>query len=275
MAQLLQAIDEAVAYIRTRTDLVPQYGIILGTGLGNLAKELDIVAQFSYRALPHFPISTVESHSGRLLLGYLGGKPVMVMQGRFHYYEGYTLQEVTFPVRVMRSLGVERLIVSNAAGSVSPHIRTGSLMIIEDHINLLGKSPLMGKNYDELGPRFPDMSQPYDPIMIAIAERIAQERGYFVHKGVYAAVPGPNLETKAEYTYLHRIGADAVGMSTVPEIIVGVHSGMRTFALSAITDDGYPPQRVKPVSLEDVVRVANYLEPQMTDIIKGIIEQLD
>ncbi|MBK8471958.1 MAG: purine-nucleoside phosphorylase [Sphingobacteriales bacterium] len=275
MAQLLQAIDEAVAYIRTRTDLVPQYGIILGTGLGNLAKELDIVAQFSYRALPHFPISTVESHSGRLLLGYLGGKPVMVMQGRFHYYEGYTLQEVTFPVRVMRSLGVERLIVSNAAGSVSPHIRTGSLMIIEDHINLLGKSPLMGKNYDELGPRFPDMSQPYDSIMIAIAERIAQERGYFVHKGVYAAVPGPNLETKAEYTYLHRIGADAVGMSTVPEIIVGVHSGMRTFALSAITDDGYPPQRVKPVSLEDVVRVANYLEPQMTDIIKGIIEQLD
>ncbi|MCC7222266.1 MAG: purine-nucleoside phosphorylase [Chitinophagales bacterium] len=275
MAQLLQAIDEAVAYIRTRTDLVPQYGIILGTGLGNLAKELDIVAQFSYRALPHFPISTVESHSGRLLLGYLGGKPVMVMQGRFHYYEGYTLQEVTFPVRVMRSLGVERLIVSNAAGSVSPHIRTGSLMIIEDHINLLGKSPLMGKNYDELGPRFPDMSQPYDSIMIAIAERIAQERGYFVHKGVYAAVPGPNLETKAEYTYLHRIGADAVGMSTVPEIIVGVHSGMRTFALSAITDDGYPPQRVKPVSLEDVVRVANFLEPQMTDIIKGIIEQLD
>lgn len=275
MAQLLQAIDEAVAHIRTRTDLAPQYGIILGTGLGNLAKELDIVAQFSYRGLPHFPISTVESHSGRLLLGYLGGKPVMVMQGRFHYYEGYTLQEVTFPVRVMRCLGVERLIVSNAAGSVSPHIRTGSLMIIEDHINLLGKSPLMGKNYDELGPRFPDMSQPYDPTMIAIAERIAQERGYFVHKGVYAAVPGPNLETKAEYTYLHRIGADAVGMSTVPEIIVGVHSGMRTFALSAITDDGYPPQRVKPVSLEDVVRVANYLEPQMTDIIKGIIEQLD
>lgn len=275
MAQLLQAIDEAVAHIRTRTDLVPQYGIILGTGLGNLAKELDIVAQFSYRGLPHFPISTVESHSGRLLLGYLGGKPVMVMQGRFHYYEGYTLQEVTFPVRVMRRLGVERLIVSNAAGSVSPHIRTGSLMIIEDHINLLGKSPLMGKNYDELGPRFPDMSQPYDPIMIATAERIAQERGYFVHKGVYAAVPGPNLETKAEYTYLHRIGADAVGMSTVPEIIVGVHSGMRTFALSAITDDGYPPQRVKPVSLEDVVRVANYLEPQMTDIIKSLIGQLD
>lgn len=273
MYDLLEAIAETTAYIRSHTDLVPQYGIILGTGLGNLAGEIDIRCEFSYCDLPHFPVSTVESHSGRLLFGYLSGKSVVAMQGRFHYYEGYTMQQVTFPVRVMRRLGVERLIVSNAAGSVNGHIPCGSLMIIEDHINLLPQNPLVGKNYDTLGVRFPDMSQPYDADMRRVAARIARQNGYQCYKGVYAAVSGPNLETKAEYAYMNRIGADAVGMSTVPEVIVGVHSGMKIFALSAITDEGYPADKVKVVSLEDVVRVANTLEPQIATIIKGIIAE--
>lgn len=275
MENLLQKLAETVAFIQAKAPIAPKVGIILGTGLGNLAKEIDARYVLEYADIPHFPVSTVESHSGKLIFGYLEGKPVVAMQGRFHYYEGYTMQQVTFPVRVMKQLGVNHLFVSNASGSTSEHIAIGALMILRDHINLQPSNPLIGKNYNELGPRFPDMSRPYDAELIEKGMAVARKYGFDCHTGVYASVPGPNLETKAEYTYLHRIGADAVGMSTVPEVLVAVHGNMKVFAISVITDEGYPPEKIKEVSLEDVVKVASTTEPKMATIIREVIAGLE
>ena len=275
MKNLIEQLHETTNYIQQQTNsFAPQFGIVLGTGLGGLVQDIDIAYTLSYTDIPHFPVSTVESHSGKLIFGMLGGKPVVAMQGRFHYYEGYTMQQITFPIRVMKQLGIERLIVSNAAGGTSEKTRCGTVMIINDHINLHPANPLIGKNYDELGPRFPDLSQPYDPEMIAIALKIAQKHHIPHETGVYASVTGPNLETRAEYTYMNRIGADAVGMSTIPEVLVGVHSGLKIFAASVITDEGYPPERIKETSLEDVIRIAQATEPHLTQIIRELIAAL-
>ncbi|MFM7661887.1 MAG: purine-nucleoside phosphorylase, partial [Bacteroidota bacterium] len=214
---MLEKIKESAAFIQSKTSITPSIGIILGTGLGGLVKEINVIDTISYENIPNFPVSTVESHSGKLIFGELGGKKVVAMQGRFHYYEGYSLQQVTFPVRVMKLLGIERLFVSNASGGVNPEFEVGEIMIQDDHINLFPGNPLIGKNIDELGPRFPDMSDPYDPVMIALAKQIASENNIKVSVGIYAGLTGPTLETPAEYQYVRNIGADAVGMSTVPE----------------------------------------------------------
>ncbi len=272
---LLERIEESTAYIKSQCSFKPVYGIILGTGLGNLVSEIDIKQEIPYTDIPHFPLSTLEFHKGKLIFGYIGEKPIVAMQGRFHYYEGYTMQEVTFPVRVLKALGISHLFISNAAGSVSESIEKGHLMIIEDHINLQPSNPLIGVNHEELGPRFPDMSEPYAQDLVQKGMAIAEKNGIVCHKGVYVSVPGPNLETKAEYVYLNRIGADAVGMSTVPEVIVGVHSGLKIFGISVITDEGYPPEKVKLVTLEDVLAVAKVAEPKMTLLLKELISSLD
>jgi purine-nucleoside phosphorylase len=274
MENLIQKLEETTLFIKDRISLMPKIGIILGTGLGNLAGEIEVHDELQYKDIPNFPLSTVESHSGRLLFGTLSGKPVVAMQGRFHYYEGYSMQQVTFPVRVMKQLGVENLFISNAAGGMGKHLDKGDLLIIDDHINLHPDNPLRGKNYDELGPRFPDMSRAYDSDLIKKAMEIGRKHHIRCHTGVYASVTGPNLETKAEYAYLYRIGADAVGMSTVPEVIVAVHCGLSVFAISVITDIGYPPERVEVVSVEDVIAVAKAAEPNMTLIMKKLIESL-
>lgn len=270
---MLNKINEAAAYIRSKTSIQPEVGIILGTGLGGLVKEIEIIDEISYENIPHFPVSTVESHKGKLIFGKLGGKSVIAMQGRFHYYEGYNMQEVTFPVRVMKMLGIGRLFVSNASGGVNPEFEVGEIMIINDHINLMPAHPLIGKNIDELGPRFPDMSEPYDLEMIALAEKIAQELHIKVSTGVYLGLTGPTLETPAEYKYVRIIGADAVGMSTVPEVIVARHMEIPTFAISIITDLGVPG-KIKKVSVEDVIEVASCQEPKMTRIMKELISRI-
>lgn len=273
MSSLIQKIKESLELINTYTKEQYPIGIILGTGLGGLVKEIEIEHQIEYEKIPHFPISTVESHHGRLIFGKISEKKVVVMQGRFHYYEGYSMQEVTYPIRVMKFLGVKTLLVSNACGCMNRDYRKGDLMIIEDHINLLGDNPLIGKNEDELGPRFPDMSEPYSKELISLAEQIAKEKNIKVHKGVYVAVPGPNLETKAEYKFLSQIGADVVGMSTVPENIVANHMGIKVFGMSIITDECFP-ENLKPVVLEEIIEAANKAEPKMTLIFKELIERL-
>lgn len=272
---MLNQIKESVEFIRTKTHLTPKVGVILGTGLGSLAKEVQIETTISYEDIPHFPVSTVESHSGKLLFGQLGGKPVVVMQGRFHYYEGYTLQQATFPVRVMKALGITHLFISNACGSVHKDYKKGSLMVINDHINLLPENPLRGKNYEELGPRFPDMSQPYNKKLIRKAMQLANELNLpiEVNEGIYAAVPGPNLETSAEYKYLGIIGAHVVGMSTVPEVLVAVHASLEVMAISVITDEGFHDV-LEPVTVADVIEVASKAEPQMTKLMLAVIESL-
>src|SRR5690554_8048296 len=270
---MLTQINEAVKYLQSHTEAKPQVGVILGTGLGGLVNEINITKQISYEDIPHFPVSTVEGHSGRLIFGELGGKQVMAMQGRFHFYEGYTLQQVTFPIRVMNALGIERLVVSNASGGVNPDFEIGEIMLINDHINLFPGNPLIGKNIDELGPRFPDMSDAYDVEMIQLAEKIAAELDIRVAKGVYAGLTGPTLETPAEYKMIHILGADAVGMSTVPEVIVARHMEIPCFAISIITDLGVEGKIVK-VSGQDVIDVANQTEPKMTKIIKELIARV-
>ena len=270
---LLTQMKEAVDFINTKTQVNPSIGIILGTGLGGLVKEIEIIDEIAYQDIPHFPVSTVESHSGKLIFGKLGGKSVVAMQGRFHYYEGYTMQQVTFPVRVMKSLGIERLFVSNASGGVNPDFEVGEIMILNDHINLFPAHPLIGKNYPELGPRFPDMSDPYDESMIALARMIAAENNIKISVGTYAALTGPTLETPAEYKYVRVIGADAVGMSTVPEVIVARHMEIPCFAISIITDLGVPG-KIKKVSVEDVIAVASRQEPKMTLIMSELIARL-
>jgi len=273
MTDLRERIDDAVLFIRTRTRARPPIGIILGTGLGGLAKEMRKETVIDYADIPHFPVSTVESHHGKLIFGTLAGKKVVAMQGRFHKYEGYTLQQVTFPVRVMKFLGVERLLISNAAGALNPLFRKGDVMVMTDHINLLGDNPLIGPNDESLGPRFPDMSEPYDRKLIALAERAALDLKIGVQKGVYVAMQGPNLETKAEYRFLRTIGADAVGMSTVPEDIVAVHMGIRVLGFSILTDECFP-DALKPVTLPEVLKVAAKAEPKMTAIMKEVVRRM-
>ncbi len=270
---MLTQFKESVAYIKTRTNVEPTIGIILGTGLGGLVKEIKIIDEIPYGEIPNFPVSTVESHSGKLIFGELGGKSVVAMQGRFHYYEGYSLQQVTFPVRVMKLLGIERLFVSNASGGVNPDFEVGEIMIQDDHINLFPGNPLIGKNFDELGPRFPDMSEPYDHKMIELAKKIAAENNIKVSVGTYAGLTGPTLETPAEYQYVRNTGADAVGMSTVPEVIVANHMEIPCFAISIITDLGVKG-KIKKVSLQDVIDVASRQEPKMTMIMKELIARV-
>jgi purine-nucleoside phosphorylase len=267
------AIERATAAIRARFDMRPDAAIILGTGLGKLAGEVDAHAVIDYAEIPGFPLSTVESHSGRLLCGTLGGKPVVAMQGRFHRYEGYTLQQVTFPVRVMRALGAETLIASNACGGLNPLWSAGDLMLIADHINLLGDSPLIGPNDDRLGPRFPDLSAPYDSALRDLARVVAADTKVTLREGVYVAVAGPNLETRAEYRFLRAIGADVVGMSTVPEVIVAIHAGMRVLGLSIITDMCLP-DALEPATVERIIAVANRAEPSLTQLVRGVLERM-
>jgi purine-nucleoside phosphorylase len=273
MSDLIKMINDAIEVIRKKSKSKFEIGIILGTGLGGLVKDIEIEAEIDYSEIPYFPLSTVESHQGKLILGKINGKSVIAMQGRFHFYEGYSMQQITFPVRVMKVLGVNTLLVSNACGGMNPDYRRGDLMLISDHINLLGDNPLIGKNEDSLGPRFPDMSEPYNYKLIQLAERIAKENKIKIHKGVYVAVPGPNLETKAEYRFLRAIGADVVGMSTVPENIVANHMGMRVLGISIITDECFP-DTLKPVDVNEIIATAMEAEPKMTLIMKEVIKQL-
>jgi len=271
--KLSASVDDAVAAVRARFSGVPDVAIILGTGLGGLASEIETSAVIEYADVPGFPLSTVESHAGRLLCGTLGGKTVVAMQGRFHRYEGYSLQDVTFPVRVLRALGAKTLIVSNACGGLNSLWSAGDLMLIADHINLLGDSPLIGPNDDRLGPRFPDLSDPYDTALRAIARDVAAERRITLREGVYVAVAGPNLETRAEYRFLRNIGADVVGMSTVPEVIVAIHAGMRVLGLSIITDMCLP-DALEPATVERIIAVANRAEPNLTALVRGVLDRL-
>ena len=266
-------VNEAAAYLREKLGTEARVGLILGTGLGKLAEEIDGANTAEYGAIPHFPVSTVESHHGRLLSGTLGGVTVMAMQGRFHLYEGYDGRQITFPVRVMKQLGVDTLLVSNAAGGMNPLFCRGDLMLLTDHINLQGMNPLTGPNADEWGPRFPDMSEPYDKGLRDIAEQAALDRAIRLQQGVYVAVEGPNLETRAEYRFLRFIGADAVGMSTVPEVIVGNHMGMRCMAISVITDECLP-DALEPVSIEDVLAAAAEAEPNLTALVRAVVEEI-
>ncbi len=266
-------IAETYDFIAPKLPAQPQVGIILGTGLGGLAKEIDVQLELPYQEIPHFPVSTVESHEGKLIIGTLGGKNVLAMQGRFHYYEGYTMAQITFPLRIMKKLGINVLLISNAGGGMNPLFRKGDLMLIDDHINLLGTNPLIGQNLDEFGPRFPDMSEPYSKRLIALAEDIALENKIKVQKGVFVAVPGPSLETRAEYRFLRATGADVVGMSTVPEVIVAVHQGMEVLGISVITDECFP-EALQPVNVEEIIRVASETEPKLTLIMREVVKEL-
>ncbi len=270
---LYDMVNEASTEIAKHTDLVPEVGIILGTGLGGLTARIEIKCEIAYPEIPHFVSSTVETHQGRLLLGTLSGRKVVAMQGRFHYYEGYSMQQITFPVRVMKALGAGTLIVSNACGGMNPRFDKGDLMLIEDHINLLGVNPLIGPNDDRLGVRFPDMYESYSHELIKLAEQVALEEKIPVKKGVYVAVPGPNLETPAEYRFLRGIGADVVGMSTVPEVIVAVHSGLKVLGISIVTDLCFP-ECLEPANIEEIIRVAGEAEPKLTDLISKVMGRL-
>ena len=255
MLKLAAQIAEAAAVIRGEFPMQPQVGLILGTGLGGLVEHIDIQATLDYEAVPHFPASTAIGHRGRLVCGKLSGTPVVAMEGRFHAYEGYPLQQITLPVRVMKSLGVQLLIVTNAGGGLNPYFSCGDIMLIEDHINLMGVNPLIGINDDQLGPRFPDMSRPYDPALIARGLELARQAEIVAHQGVFVAVTGPNLETRAEYRFLRMIGADVVGMSTVPEVIVAAHCGLRVMAFSVVTDVCLP-DALQPVNVDEIIAIA-------------------
>ncbi len=271
---LYDRIQEAVQFLQTKTSLAPRVGIICGTGMGSLAEQPSGLVKVPYDDIPHFPVSTVESHHGNLCFGELSGQKCVVMQGRFHRYEGYTLEQVTFPIRVMKALGVEILVVMNAVGSVNPLIPVGSLVIATDHINMMGDNPLIGPNDDRLGPRFPDMSQPYDRELIAKMEAVGLERRIRTHLGVLVAVTGPNLETAAEYRMFQRIGADLVTMSTIPEVIVAAHAGLRAVALSTVTDECLP-DALKPAHVEEIIAVANSREEDRSSLVLGLLEKLD
>ncbi|MBQ6765576.1 MAG: purine-nucleoside phosphorylase [Paludibacteraceae bacterium] len=268
---MLKKIKETASYLQNRMQYLPKVGIVLGTGLGELATQITDSQEIPYQEIPNFPVSTVEGHSGKLIIGKLGDTKVFAMQGRFHYYEGYSMKEVTFPVRVMKELGVETLLLSNAAGGMNPEFEIGELMIITDHINLFPEHPLRGKNYNELGVRFPDMSCAYDATLRAKARAIAERHGIRIKEGVYVGTQGPTFETPAEYRFFRTIGGDAVGMSTVPEVIAAVHAGIRVFAMSIITDLGVEGKVVE-VSHEEVQRIANSVQPYMTLIMKELIQ---
>ena len=273
MTALYDQIQEAARAVRAEWAGRPRVGIVLGTGLGGLAEDIAAEAAVPYQAIPHFPHSTAPTHAGRLVCGRLADKAVVAMEGRFHFYEGYSLQEITLPVRVMKALGCEVLIVSNACGGMNPQWRKGDLMLIEDHINLMGDNPLIGPNDDRLGDRFPDMCRPYDPDLLALAQRLALEERIPCHTGVFVAVPGPNLETRAEYRFLRGIGADVVGMSTVPEVIVGVHSKLRILGLSVITDMCLP-DALEPAKLEDIIATANEAEKKLRVLVRRVVGAL-
>ncbi len=269
---MLKKIEETVSFIKSQIYFQPELAIILGTGLGGVVNEIKIKHSIPYSEIPNFPVSTVEGHQGRLIFGEIGGKQVLAMQGRFHYYEGYEMQEVTFPVRVMNGLGIKTLLVSNASGGVNPNFEVGDVMIITDHINLQ-PNPLIGKNIDELGPRFPDMSEAYDTKLIKEALKVARHQNLKTQQGVYAAVTGPTFETPAEYKYIHTLGADAVGMSTVPEVIVARHMGMTCFAVSVISDLGIEGQIVE-ISHQEVIEAVTQVEPKMIAFFKQLIETI-
>ena len=270
---MLETIKETAEFLKAKTNFSPEIGIILGTGLGGLVNEINTSYAIPYEEIPNFPVSTVEGHSGKLIFGEIGGKNVVAMQGRFHFYEGYSMNEVVFPVRVMKYLGVEKMMVSNASGGVNPDFEIGDIMLISDHINLFPTNPLIGPNIKELGPRFPDMSQAYDKIFIEKAEKIADEMGVKLVKGVYAGLSGPTLETPAEYSYVRAIGSDAVGMSTVPEVIAARHMNIPCFGVSVITDLGVPGKIVE-VTHEDVQKVASKAEITLTKLIKRFFVEI-
>lgn len=273
MQKLKEMINESVNFIKSKTDLKPDVAIILGTGLGALEKEIKNSIAIPYKEIPHFPLSTVETHAGKLVLGEIGDKKVVAMSGRFHRYEGYSMQQITFPVRVMKTLGAKILVVSNAAGGMNRTYQAADLMIISDHINFIGDNPLIGENDDTLGPRYPDMSEPYDRKLIELAEKIAIEEKIRVHKGVYVGVTGPNLETAAEYRFFNMIGADAVGMSTVPEVIVALHSGLRVLGISVITDMCIP-DRLEKANIEKIIKIAMHAEPKLTKLMSLTIQRM-
>ncbi|UYQ91646.1 purine-nucleoside phosphorylase [Chitinophaga horti] len=273
MSGIIQQIKEAADYIRQFAAQVPETGIILGSGLGNLVNDIDDRKEIPYGNIPHFPVATVEGHHGKLIVGTIKGRPVVAMAGRFHYYEGFSMQQVTFPVRVMKELGVSTLLVSNAAGGMNAAFNVGDLMIITDHINLQPEHPLRGKNESSFGPRFPDMSEPYAKTLVAKAKEIAAAHNIPVHTGVYVGVQGPTFETRAEYKFMHIIGGDAVGMSTVPEVIVAAHAGLKVFAMSVITDLGIREEE-NTITHEEVLEAANAAEPKLTLIFRELIAQL-
>ncbi len=273
MRNLLEIIDETSLFIRERIDFAPQIGLILGSGLGTLAGEIKNPIIIDYKDIPNFPVSTVEGHEGRLVLGELEGKKVMAMQGRFHYYEGYSLQEVTFPVRVMKALGIQMLLVTNACGGMNKDLYPGALMLIEDHINFIGDNPLIGHNYDELGPRFPDMSSAYDKELIKLAEGVGKKLNIETKKGVYAAISGPYYFSRAELRMLRKVGGDTIGMSTVPEVIVARHTGLRVLGISCVTDMAIADEIVS-ISHEEVVKVANETRPKFIKLVKGILNEV-
>ena len=273
MSELRKRVQAAARAIRAVEKTRPKIGIVLGTGLGGLADKIKVSARIPYEDIPHFPTSTVDTHAGELILGTLAKKNVVALSGRFHFYEGYSLQDVTFPVRVAKALGIRTLIVSNAAGGLNPQFRAGDIMVITDHINLMGDSPLRGENDDSLGPRYPDMIEPYTMSLIEIAERLALEHGIKLQRGVYLGCPGPSLETRAEYRMMRGLGADAVGMSTVPEVIVAVHCGLRVLGFSAITDECMP-DALKPVDIDKIIAIAEEAEPRLTKLVTSCISTM-
>ena len=273
MLELYGQIEESVAAIKTHWSGTPRVGIILGTGLGSLAEQINVEAAIDYADIPNFPQSTALSHRGRLVCGQLEGQSVMAMEGRVHMYEGHPLKQITLPVRVMKAMGCDTLMVSNACGGLNKHYRCGDIMLIDDQINLMGDNPLIGVNDDRLGPRFPDMSAPYDAELIETAMRVARKQDLHVHRGVFVAVSGPNLETRAEYRFLRNIGADVVGMSTVPEVIVGVHAGMRCVGFSIVTDMCFPDS-LEAADVNEIVRIANETEPKLRALVAGVLAEL-
>lgn len=275
MKDLYKRLQETVDFLHSMTDFKPRFGIILGTGLNNLANEIEVVVKIEYKDIINFPISTVQSHKGELIFGYLNSIPIVAMAGRFHYYEGYSMEEVTFPVRVLKMLGIERLIISNVSGSTNENIHAGDIVFIKDHINLQPENPLRGTNDERLGPRFPDMLKAYDRELNAKALSIAKAAKIKAHEGVYVGLQGPNLETPAEYVYLNRIGGDVVGMSTVPEVIVARHSSLPIFVLSVVSNQSYPPEVIKETTVEEVIALARTVEPKMTYIVKEILKLLN
>jgi purine-nucleoside phosphorylase len=268
---LYEQIQEATAYIRQKTNHLPQYGIILGTGLGNLTDDMVINHEISYKDIPHFPVSTVESHKGKLVFGTLEGQAVVVMAGRFHYYEGYSMKQVTFPVRVMKALGIDTIIITNVAGSTNADIEAGDLVFVNDHINLHPDNPLRGENDERLGVRFPDMLNTYDKVLINNALNIATKNNIRAHKGIYVALQGPNLETPAEYNFIHRIGGDLVGMSTVPEVIVARHAGLRVMVISVVSNKCFPIEEIKETTLASVIAIAHQAENKMRYIVRELL----
>lgn len=271
---MMHDFEESLQFIHTKTQLKPRVGIVLGTGLGDLVNRVEVETSLDYSEIPHFPVSTVETHKGRLVFGHLEGITVVVMQGRFHHYEGYSMQEVTYPVRIMKLLGIEKIFISNISGGINPQFELGDLMVIEDHINLQSENPLTGRNIDAFGPRWPDMFEPYDKTMIRLAMTYGKQQGYRIFEGVYASVPGPNLETRAEYRYLAKIGADSVGMSTVPEVLVARHMNIPVFAVSAISDLCYEP-KLKPANINELLWAAAEAQPKISALFCYLLKQME